>query len=130
MSEDYSDDFVIEDEEETAGSNRSFLVSAGALIGIFIILAACLLSYAVIQQQRDANEAEIAEIESINATTEANNQIIEQTRQAVEEQQAVAEAEAAATADALATQEAEAAALPPTSTPEPEGPSAAEIAAT
>jgi hypothetical protein len=33
MSEDFSEDFVIEEEEE--GANRSFLILAGALIGVF-----------------------------------------------------------------------------------------------
>jgi len=130
MSEDFSDDFVIEEEEENEGSNRSFLITAGGLIGVFIILAGCLLTYVLVQQQRDSRQSEIDERVSVNATTEANNQIVEATSQAIEEQNRIAEASALATREAEATRDAEIAALPPTSTPEPEGPDAADLAAT
>ena len=122
MSEDFSEDFVLEDEEVSEGSGRSFLITAGALIGVFIILAGCLLGYVVLQQNdsSQANEATRVFITNTNATTAAENALVEQTRQALEEQEAIAEVEAEATNQAIATAEAEEAALPATSTPEPE----------
>jgi cobalamin biosynthesis Mg chelatase CobN len=131
MSDDYSEDFVIEEAEDGGGSSRPFLIAAGALIGVFIILAGCLLSYVLIQRRGDSNAAEVARIESINATTEANNQIVEQTRQAIDEQQALAQEQAQATAEAIATADAVAAAeLPATSTPEVQEATAADAQAT
>jgi hypothetical protein len=41
MSEEFSEDFVIEEEES---SSRSFLIIAGLLIGVFILIAACTLA--------------------------------------------------------------------------------------
>lgn len=80
MSEEFSDDFVIEEEEESSG--RSFLIIAGSLIGIFILIAACTLAFIVLQ--RGQTQSEIAEIESANATTEAQNALVTQTVQAME----------------------------------------------
>ena len=130
MSEDFSDDFVIED-EESEGSGRSFLITAGALIGVFILLAGCVLTY-VLLNSRSESESSAATREAIeiqNATIEAQNAIVEQTRAAVEDAALIAEAEADATAEAEATRAAEIASLPPTRTPVPEL-SAADIAAT
>ncbi len=130
MSEDFSQDFVIEEEEDSGGSSRSFLIGAGALIGVFIILAGCLLTYVLLQQRGDSNAAQRAEIESINATTEANNQIIELTNQAQEAQQALAQQSAQATAEAIGTADAQVAELPATSTPEVQETTAADAQAT
>lgn len=96
MSEEFSDDFVIE-EEDTA--NRSFLIAAGSLIGVFILLAACLLAYVLMQ--RGQVQDEVAQIEAQNATTEAQNALVTQTVEALETQQALIEIEAEnATAEA------------------------------
>ena len=96
MSEEFSDDFVIE-EEDTA--NRSFLIAAGSLIGVFILLAACLLAYVLLQ--RGEVQDEVAQIEAQNATTQAQNALVTQTVEALETQQALAEIEAEnATAEA------------------------------
>jgi LPXTG-motif cell wall-anchored protein len=107
MSEEFSDDFVIE-EEDTA--NRSFLIAAGSLIGVFILLAACLLVYVLMQ--RGEVQDEVAQIEAQNATTQAQNALVTQTVEALETQQALAEIESErATAEAeslMATQTVEA----------------------
>jgi LPXTG-motif cell wall-anchored protein len=96
MSEEFSDDFVIE-EEDTA--NRSFLIAAGSLIGVFILLAACLLAYVLMQ--RGQVQDEVAQIEAQNATTQAQNALVTQTVEALETQQALIEIEAEnATAEA------------------------------
>lgn len=96
MSEEFSDDFVIE-EEDTA--NRSFLIAAGSLIGVFILLAACLLAYVLLQ--RGQVQDEVALIEAQNATTQAQNALVTQTVEALETQRASAEIESAnATAEA------------------------------
>ncbi len=84
MSEEYSDEFVIEEEEP---ANRSFLILAGSLIGVFIILAACLLAY-VLMQRNQQNEA-VAQIEAQNATTEAQNAMVTQTVAALQTQAAM-----------------------------------------
>jgi LPXTG-motif cell wall-anchored protein len=96
MSEEFSDDFVIE-EEDTA--NRSFLIAAGSLIGVFILLSACLLVYVLMQ--RTETQDEVALIEAQNATTQAQNALVTQTVEAIETQQALVEIEAErATAEA------------------------------
>jgi hypothetical protein len=79
MSEEFSEDFVIEEEES---SSRSFLIIAGLLIGVFILIAACTLGYLVLQ--RGQTQDEIASIESANATTEAQNALVTQTVRAME----------------------------------------------
>lgn len=79
MSEEFSEDFVIEEEES---SSRSFLIIAGSLIGIFILIAACTLGYILLQ--RGQTQSEIASIESANATTEAQNALVTQTVHAME----------------------------------------------
>lgn len=121
MSEEFSDDFVIE-EEDTA--NRSFLIAAGSLIGVFILLAACLLVYVLMQ--RGEVQDEVAQIEAQNATTQAQNALVTRTVEALETQQALAEIEserataeaenlnATMTAEAILTLQAE-----PTETPTP-----------
>lgn len=121
MSEEFTDDFVIE-EEDTA--NRSFLIAAGSLIGVFILLAACLLTYVLMQ--RGQVQDEVALIEAQNATTQAQNALVTQTVEALETQQALAEIEsenataeaesfiATMTVEALETLEAQ-----PTETPRP-----------
>ena len=100
MSEEFSDDFVIEEDES---ANRSFLIAAGSLIGVFIILAACLLSYVLLQ--RGQVQDEVSQIESQNATTEAQNALVTQTVVAMETQSVEAEIEAEAAE--IATVEAE-----------------------
>jgi hypothetical protein len=116
MSEDFSEDFVIEGEEE--GSGRPFLITAGALIGVFIVIAACFLVYVVTQQRSDSGtSAEATRITIQNATTNAQNAIVEQTRVAVETRDVLAQLADEATAEAIATADAEVAVLPPTSTP-------------
>lgn len=79
MSEEFSEDFVIEEEET---SSRSFLIIAGSLIGVFILIAACTLGYILLQ--RGQTQDEIAGIESANMTTEAQNALVTQTVQAME----------------------------------------------
>ena len=79
MSEEFSEDFVIEEEET---SSRSFLIIAGSLIGVFILIAACALAYIVLQ--RGQTQGEIANIEAANATTEAQNALVTQTVEAIE----------------------------------------------
>jgi cytoskeletal protein RodZ len=80
MSEDFSEDFVVEEEEE--GANRSFLILAGALIGVFILIVGCVLVYLLLQ--RGDRQDAIAKIESENATTEAGNLLVTQTVQALQ----------------------------------------------
>jgi len=121
MSEEFSDDFVVEEEES---ANRSFLIAAGSLIGVFIILAACLLVYVLMQRGQEQSDA-IAQIESQNATTEAQNALVTQTVEAQETQSALAVLESenataeaerlmtALTAEAVQTQEALPTATPP-----------------
>ena len=121
MSEEFSDDFVTE-EEDTA--NRSFLIAAGSLIGVFILLSACLLAY-VLMQRGDVQD-EVALIEAQNATTEAQNALVTQTVEALETQQALVEIEAdRATAEAeslmatLTVEAMETIEAQPTETPTP-----------
>ena len=80
MSEEFSDDFIIEEEEQ--GANRTFLIIAGSLVGLFILIIACVAIYAFLQ--RDNREGEIAEIENANATTAAQNALVTQTIIAME----------------------------------------------
>jgi LPXTG-motif cell wall-anchored protein len=75
MSEDFSDDFIIEEEEE--GANRTFLIIAGSLVGIFILIIGCVLLYAFLNRGGNANE--IAEIETANAQTAIENARVTQT---------------------------------------------------
>lgn len=98
MSEEFSDDFIIEEEEE--GANRTFLIIAGSLVGLFIIIIACVAIFALLN--RGDNAAEIAAIETENAETAAQNARVTETIIAME-----------------LTANAPTATLPPTSTPEP-----------
>jgi serine/threonine-protein kinase len=99
MSEEYSDDFIIEEEEQ--GANRTFLIIAGSLVALFIAIIACVALFAFINRE-DPNAAEIAAIETANAETAAQNAQVTETIVAQE-----------------LTANAPTATLPPTSTPEP-----------
>jgi hypothetical protein len=80
MSEEFSDDFIIEEEEQ--GGNRTFLIIAGSLVGLFLLIIACVAIYAF--TQRDDRQDEIAAIEAANATTAAQNALVTQTIIAME----------------------------------------------
>jgi hypothetical protein len=103
MSEDFSDDFIVE--EESAGTNRNFLVIAGSLIGLFIIITACVLIYALTQRDGASNDDAVNTRVALNATTEAENALVTQT--------IIAQTAAAETVAAMPTEE-------PTETPTPE----------
>jgi LPXTG-motif cell wall-anchored protein len=98
MSEEFSDDFIIEEEEQ--GANRTFLIIAGSLVGLFILIIACVALFAFLN--RGDNSEEIAAIETQNAETAATNAAVTRTVVAME-----------------LTANAPTATLPPTSTPEP-----------
>jgi len=99
MSEEFSDDFIIEEEEQ--GANRTFLIIAGSLVGLFILIIICVALYAFLNRDQ-SNADEIATIESENATTVAQNAKVTETIVAME-----------------LTASAPTATLPPTDTPEP-----------
>lgn len=80
MSEEFSDDFIIEEEEE--GANRTFLIIAGSLVGLFILIIACVVIFALINQ--DDNTDEIAAIETENALTATENARVTETIVAME----------------------------------------------
>lgn len=80
MSEDYSDDFIIEEEEE--GANRTFLIIAGSLVGLLILILSCVALVSFLN--RGDNSAQIAEIEAANATTAAENARVTETIVAME----------------------------------------------
>jgi hypothetical protein len=125
MSEEFSEDFEIEEEEEES-SSRSFLIIAGSLIGVFILIAACTLAYIVLQ--RGQTQDEIASIESANATTEAQNALVTQTVQAMETEAARPTEEPIALPPEAATEEP--AQLPEAvDTPEVEQPAVEQTAA-
>lgn len=78
MSEEFSEEFVIE--EEAAAANRPFLIAAGSLIALFIVLMACVLGAVLVRQNAGSQRAqEIADIERSNATTIAQNALVTQT---------------------------------------------------
>lgn len=99
MSEDFSDDFIIEEEEQ--GANRTFLIIAGSLVALFIAIIACVVLFALLNRE-NPNDAQIAAIETQNAETAAQNARVTETIIAME-----------------LTANAPTATLPPTSTPEP-----------
>jgi LPXTG-motif cell wall-anchored protein len=99
MSEEFSDDFIIEEEEQ--GANRTFLIIAGSLVGLFILIIACVALFAVLNGG-DGNADQVATIEAENATTIAQNARVTETIVAME-----------------LTQNAPTATSPPTDTPEP-----------
>jgi LPXTG-motif cell wall-anchored protein len=107
MSEEFSDDFVVENEEE---SNRPFLVSAGLLIGIFIVISAALLGV-LLSRQGSATSAEAQSIEATNEAIMATNTSIEATNDAL----AMVPEEEPATEEPTD----EPAEIVPTNTPEP-----------
>lgn len=80
MSEEFSDDFIIEEEEQ--GANRTFLIIAGSLVGLFILIIACVALFAFLNRSNDA--AEIAAIETANAETAAQNARVTETIIAME----------------------------------------------
>jgi LPXTG-motif cell wall-anchored protein len=80
MSEEFSDDFIIEEEEQ--GANRTFLIIAGSLVGLFILIIACVAIYAFLN--RADNTAEIAAIETANAETELQNARVTETIESME----------------------------------------------
>jgi LPXTG-motif cell wall-anchored protein len=116
MSEDFSEDFVLEEEEE--GANRSFLILAGALIGVFILIVGCVLVFLLLQ--RGERQDAIAKIESENATTEAGNALVTQTVQALQTE--AARPTDTPTIEPTAT--ATATPVPPTDTPVVQQPTA------
>lgn len=71
MSEEFSDDFIIEEEEQ--GANRTFLIIAGSLVGLFIAIIACVALFAFLNRGDPERDAEIAAIETQNAITLATN---------------------------------------------------------
>lgn len=98
MSEEFSDDFIIEEEEQ--GANRTFLIIAGSLVGLLILIVACVAIFALLNRSDNADQ--IAAIETENAETAAQNARVTETIIAME-----------------LTANAPTATLPPTSTPEP-----------
>lgn len=80
MSEDFSDDFIVEEEEQ--GANRTFLIIAGALVGVFILIILCVGLFAVLN--RTDNSAQIAAIETENAETAQQNARVTETIVAME----------------------------------------------
>jgi outer membrane biosynthesis protein TonB len=83
MSDEFNEDFVVEEGEAagaTEAAGRTFLILAGSLIGIFIIIAACILGVALVQRNQQADE--IAQREAENATIIAQNALVTQTVQA------------------------------------------------
>jgi LPXTG-motif cell wall-anchored protein len=80
MSEEFSDDFIIEEEEQ--GANRTFLIIAGSLVGVLLLIIGCVAVYAFIN--RGNNAAEIAAIETANAETAAQNARVTETIVAME----------------------------------------------
>jgi LPXTG-motif cell wall-anchored protein len=91
MSEDYTEEFVVEEEE---GPNRRFLIIAGSLIGLFIIIAACTLGYFIIQGGGDGDDEVTDEAVAIrlteNAQTNAENTRVVQTIEALTREAAAA----------------------------------------
>lgn len=80
MSEDFSDDFIIEEEEQ--GANRTFLIIAGSLVGVLILIIACVALFAFIN--RGNNAEEIAAIETANAMVATQNARVTETIVAME----------------------------------------------
>jgi LPXTG-motif cell wall-anchored protein len=80
MSEDFSDDFIIEEEEE--GANRTFLIIAGSLVGVFILIILCVALFAILNRTDTSNQ--IAAIETENAETAAQNARVTETIVAME----------------------------------------------
>jgi len=81
MSEEFSDDFVIEEEEDS--TSRNFLVIAGSLIAVFILIVACVLVFALLQRGEEADTA-VAEIEATNDAVATQNSFVTLTVQALE----------------------------------------------
>ncbi len=80
MSEDFSDDFIIEEEEQ--GANRTFLLIAGSLVGLLILILLCVGLFAVLNRSNNADQ--IAAIETENAETAAQNARVTETIVALE----------------------------------------------
>lgn len=104
MSEEFSDDFVLE-EEADAGASRSFLIAAGSMILIFIILAGILLVYFIGQRGEESDQ--VAAAEATNQAILAQNALVTQT---VAAQQTIAAQPTNTPVPPTA--------VPPTSTPE------------
>ncbi len=109
MSEEFSDDFVVEDEEE---SSRPFLIAAGSLILIFIIISGVLLGF-ILTRQKDQSD-EVSAREATNEAILASNALVQQTADAMAVEAEIAAAEA--TEKANATEEPEV--ILPSATPE------------
>jgi cobalamin biosynthesis Mg chelatase CobN len=78
MSEEFSEEFVVE--EEATSASRPFLIAAGSLIALFIVLMACVLGAVLVRQNASSERAQqIADIENANATTMAQNALVTQT---------------------------------------------------
>ena len=95
MSEEFSDDFVVEDEEE---SGRPFLIAAGSLILIFIIISGVLLGF-ILTRQKDQSD-EVGAREATNEAILASNALVQQTADAMAAEAEMAAAEATAKANA------------------------------
>jgi LPXTG-motif cell wall-anchored protein len=80
MSEEFSYDFIIEEEQQ--GANRTFLIIAGSLVALFILIILCVAGYAFLN--RADNSSQIAAIETENAETAAQNAQVTQTIVAME----------------------------------------------
>jgi LPXTG-motif cell wall-anchored protein len=80
MSEEFSDDFIIEEEEQ--GANRTFLIIAGTLVGIFILIILCVAGFAFLN--RSNNSDQIAAIETENAQVASQNARVTETIVAME----------------------------------------------
>jgi hypothetical protein len=79
MSEEFSEDFVL---EEGAAPNRTFLILAGSLIGLFIIIAGFILGFALLQRNGQSEEVALRLTE--NAEILAANALVTQTVQAMQ----------------------------------------------
>jgi hypothetical protein len=83
MSEEFLPLDEDEFEDEEAGANRNFLVIAGSLVGVLILITICVLAIAFLRRDGGTDDA-AATIIAQNATTEADNLLITQTIQAME----------------------------------------------
>jgi type II secretory pathway pseudopilin PulG len=75
MVEEFVDDEFIDEEE--GNSNRTVVLAAAALAGLFILIL--LATFTVSYMRRGEQRAQISQIESANATTEAYNRQVTQT---------------------------------------------------
>jgi uncharacterized membrane protein YgcG len=76
MADDYTDDFM-EDEEEGNGAGRPFMIIAGILLGIFLLTLMCIAAFAM--TSRNGQQDLVAEIEMTNEAIASQNLLVTQT---------------------------------------------------